>query len=163
MDSSDILQHDALHLRHDTHLIRFWKKLKFRDFMAVFHTFWVNTDLCIWTHDSEMLGWIHLIFYSMVQCILGMILIFSDFEKNWNLEILWQFFMFGVNIDLVHLSSELWDGLIDSSDILQHEGVYTKENFLLLSMWKKWKSLISCLLFRMLLPRINIGFVHMDA
>ena len=50
--------------------------------MAVFHTFGVNTDLRIWTQDSEMLRWIHLIFYSMVPCILGMILIISDFEKT---------------------------------------------------------------------------------
>ena len=75
--------------------------------MAVFHTFGVNTDLRIWTQDSEMLRWIHLIFYSMVPCILGMILIFSDFQKKLKFrDFMSVFHTFGVNIDLVHLSSE---------------------------------------------------------
>ena len=50
--------------------------------------------------------------------------LYTYIEKNENWRFNGNFSYFWVNIDFVHLDSELWHGWMDSSDILQHDDLY---------------------------------------
>ena len=106
---------------------------------------------------SEMATWIHLIFYSMMSYIRGMLVIFIHIVKNENWRFYGNFSYFWVNIDFVHLDSELRYGWMDSSDILQHDDLYLWDETCLHGKWN-W-ILYSC--FSTF--QLNIDLVHLNA
>ena len=103
-----------------------------------------------------MAAWIHLIFYSMISYSRGMLVILTDIKK-WYWRFYGNFSYFWVNIDFVHLDSELQHGWMDSSDILQHDDLYLWDETCLHGTWN-WR-LYSC--FSTF--QLNIDFVHLNA
>ena len=93
-------------------------------------------------HISEMPGWIHLIFYSWITYIPVVMHVFSEFEKVEN----WRFYgsfssFFLSDLDLGSVWSDfiLWNGWMDSFDILQLDNLYSWDDAHLFRIWKSWK------------------------
>ena len=82
--------------------------------------------------SSEMAGWIHLIFYSMMTHIPGMMPFFSDLEKIEN----WQFYgsfsyNFWPEFYMVQACSEtvLRNGSMNSLETSQQHALYSRDDF----------------------------------
>ena len=100
---------------------------------------------CVWYRISEMPGWIYLIFYMVVTNVSGVMPVFSDFEKSQN----WQFYghfseNFRPAFKIVQVCSEtvLWNGWMDSYEILKQYGQYSRDEFSFCRFWEIWKLVI---------------------
>ena len=96
----------------------------------------LNLERCVQTYFSEMAGWIHLIFYSMMTHITGMIL---QKLKYWGFYI-YIFCCIFVSFELrvVCSDSDLRACSMDSSDILQDDDPHHMKDSWLFRVCKNW-------------------------
>ena len=110
-----------------------------------------------------MAAWIHLIFYSMITYISRVVHIFSELKKVENWRFYGRFscvFCSVLNLRSVYWGSDLRDGCMDLSDILQHDNLYSWNCAKLFEIWKNWKSANLWLFCLSFLSILNLRSVY---